>query len=121
MRWANSVRKTVFLTVSISAKSNAQENANEYILLLYIANGITNYDAENAVEMFRYLCALTVILDVVRMPPVGGGGGGGAPDELFLFMECEFVSGTNGRATNRSRSCMYAFIKISNFSSMSAT
>lgn len=55
------------------------------------------------------------------MPPVGGGGGGGAPDGFILFMECEFVSGTNGRAKNRSRSCIYAFIKISNFSSMSAT
>lgn len=65
--------------------------------------------------------ALTVVLDVVRMPPDGGGGGGGAPDGFILFMECEFVSGTNGRAKNRSRSCIYAFIKISNFSSMSAT
>lgn len=77
---------------------------------------------KNCGQTFRYLhSALTVVLDVVRMPPVGGGGGGGAPDALLLFMECEFVSGTNGRAKNRSRSCIYAFIKISNFSSISAT
>lgn len=33
-------------------------------------------------------------------------------------MECESKI---GRAKNRSRSCMYAFIKISNFSSISTT
>lgn len=73
-------------------------------------------------NVLEFICAfaLTVVWDVVRMPADGGGGGGGGPVGL-LFMECEFVSGTNGRAKNRSRSCIYAFIKISNFSSMSAT
>lgn len=76
---------------------------------------------KNAVKLLCVLSLTVDALDVVRMPPDGGGGGGGAPGGLLLFMECEFVSGTNGRAKNRSRSCMYAFIKISNFSSMSAT
>lgn len=86
-------------------------------------NEITsNLRCKKCGQTFWYLhSALTVVLDVVRMPPVGGGGGGGVPDALLLLMECEFVSGTNGRAKNRSRSCIYAFIKISNFSSMSAT
>lgn len=45
-----------------------------------------------------------------------GGGGGG-----WFWLECEVDSGTNGSAKSRSRSCMYALIKTSNFSSMSAT
>lgn len=36
-------------------------------------------------------------------------------------MECELFSGTNGRAKSRSRSCIYAFISMSSFSSISAT
>lgn len=78
---------------------------------------VKTQERKNAIE-FRSIDALTVVWDVAGG---AGGGGGGGSDGLFLIMECEFVSETNGRAKNRSRSCMYALIKISNFSSMSAT
>lgn len=55
------------------------------------------------------------------MPVLGAGGGGGAGGLFLKLVECELFSGTSGRAKSRSRSCIYAFINISNFSSISAT